>query len=67
MSEPEHWLLDENLTWADVLVYWSHKHSFDILEKTVRRVQHHVMNGLDLIAKDVKDCHRLLGKLILLM
>ncbi len=49
MQDPEQGLSDESLLWADVLVYFSHKHWREIAEDRVSAMQQRVLGGMGLI------------------
>lgn len=49
MADEEQGLSDENLAWADVLVYFGHKYWKEIRDDRVRAAQERVLSGMGLI------------------
>ncbi|MCB1210576.1 MAG: hypothetical protein KDK97_14695, partial [Verrucomicrobiales bacterium] len=51
LDDPEQGLTEENLKWANVLVWWGHARHKDVTDESVKRVMDRLLAGdLDLIA-----------------
>lgn len=49
MQDPQQGFSDENLAWADVLVYFGHKHWREVADDRVDLIQRRVLEGMGLI------------------
>ena len=64
MQDPQQGLSDESLSWADVLVYFSHKHWREIAEDRVDAMQKRVLEGMGLVLLHSAHASRVFARLM---
>ena len=64
MQDPDQGLGDEALNWADVLVYFSHKHWREISDSRVDAMQKRVMEGMGLVLLHSAHASRIFARLM---
>lgn len=64
MQDEQQGFTDDNLSWADVLVYFGHKHWRDVAEDRVDALQRRVLDGMGLILLHSSHASKLFARLM---
>lgn len=64
MQDPQQGFSDENLAWADVLVYFGHKHWREVADDRVDLIQRRVLEGMGLILLHSSHASKIFSRLM---